>query len=163
MRTARAAIGGTVTRDDGPGHPPTTVIDEGFDRVLPVVTARNRHFWEGGADGRLRVLRCGDCGRHVHPPRPVCPRCRSFAVRPEAVGGRGRVHSFTVNHYAWVPGMEPPYVVAEVDLDDAEGVRLITNVVGCAPDDVAIGMAVEVTFARHGSVYVPLFRPVVDA
>jgi uncharacterized OB-fold protein len=150
-----------VVRDDGQVRRPATVIDEGFDRVLPVVTDRNRHFWEGGSDGRLHLLRCEDCGRHIHPPRPVCPSCRSFAVRPETVGGRGRVHSCTVNHYGWVPGMEPPYVVAEVDLDDADGVRLITNVIGCDPDDVAIGMAVEVVFARLGTVHVPLFRPVV--
>jgi len=153
-------VTGAETAAPGPAR--AEVVDEPFERVLPEVTVRNRHFWEGGVDGHLLVQRCRACGLHLHPPRPLCPRCRSFDVAPAPVSGRGRVHSCTVNHYTWVPGFDPPYVVAEVDLDDAPEVRLLTNVVGCEPGDVAIGTAVEVLFARHGTVHVPLFRPVAD-
>jgi uncharacterized OB-fold protein len=57
--------------------------------------------------------------------------------------------------------MDPPYVVAEVELVEQEGLRLLTNVVGVEPGAVAIGMAVEVVFAQHEDVYVPLFTPTV--
>jgi uncharacterized OB-fold protein len=135
------------------------VITEPFARVRPLITQRNAHFWLGGADGVLSLMRCGECGTYVHPPAPVCWSCRSLRVSPEPVSGRGTVFAHTVNHYRWLPGMEPPYVVAEVDLVEQEDLRIMTNIVGCAVEDVHIGMEVEVVFARHEDVYVPLFRP----
>jgi uncharacterized OB-fold protein len=69
------------------------------------------------------------------------------------------VHTFTVNHQAWMPGPELPYVVAIVELPEQEGLRLTTNIVDCAPEEVRIGMPVEVTFEQHDDVWIPLFRP----
>jgi uncharacterized OB-fold protein len=136
------------------------VVDETFRRVLPKVTSRNAHFWQGGADGVLCLLRCQVCGTYLHPPAPVCRSCRSMAVAPEAMSGRGVVYAYTINHYQWVPDMEPPYVVALVELVEQAGLQLLTNVVGCAVDEVHTGMDVEVVFARNDDVYVPLFRPI---
>jgi uncharacterized protein len=137
------------------------VITEPFARVRPKITQRNAHFWQGGADGVLRLLRCADCGTYLHPPSPVCSSCRSMRVSPEAVSGRGTIYAHTLNHYRWLPAMEPPYVVAEVDLVEQEHLRLMTNIIGCDVDDVHTGMEVEVVFAVQGDVYVPLFRPAV--
>jgi uncharacterized protein len=139
-------------------HP--NVIDESFPRVRPKLTDRNAHFWQGGADGALRLLRCQACGTYLHPPAPVCRVCRSMDVAPEALSGRGVVYAYTVNHYRWLPDMEPPYVVALVELVEQAGLQLLTNVIGCDVGEVRTGMAVEVVFARHGDVHVPLFRPV---
>ena len=75
------------------------------------------------------------------------------------MSGRGTVHTFTVNHQPWIPGYEPPYAVAIVELEEQEGLRLMTNVVGCPPDDVHIGMPVRVTFEHHDDVWLPLFTP----
>jgi uncharacterized OB-fold protein len=58
-----------------------------------------------------------------------------------------------------MPGFEPPYVIAIVELEDDPTVRLTTNIVGCAIEDVRIGMPVEVTFEANGEWFVPLFRP----
>ncbi len=80
-------------------------------------------------------------------------------VVPEVLSGRGVVYAFTINHYRWLPDMEPPYIVAEVDLVEQEGLRLMTNIVDCPLDEVRTGMPVQVVFARHGDVYIPLFRP----
>jgi uncharacterized OB-fold protein len=136
------------------------IVTEPFDRVLPKITERNRHFWCGGADGRLHILRCQDCGHYLHPPQPMCPRCYSLSLAPEAVSGRGRLYSYTVNHYRWVPGMEPPYVVATVELAEQEGLELMSNLVGCAEAQLRCDLEVEVLFAQHGEVFIPLFRPV---
>ena len=136
------------------------VITESFPRVRPKVTSRNAHFWHGGADGILRLLRCQVCGTYLHPPTPVCRSCRSMRVAPEALSGRGVVYAHTINHYQWLPDMAPPYVVALVELVEQEGLQLMTNIVGCAPTDVRTGMEVEVVFAHNDDVYVPLFRPV---
>jgi uncharacterized OB-fold protein len=136
------------------------VVTEPFPRVRPKITDRNAHFWQGGEDGVLRLLRCQACGTYLHPPTPVCRACRSMRVAPEALSGRGVVHAYTVNHYRWLPDMEPPYVVALVELAEQAGLQLLTNVVGCGVDEVRTGLAVEVVFARNDDVYVPLFRPV---
>jgi uncharacterized OB-fold protein len=137
-------------------------MDDKPFRVLPKLDTSNRHFWTGGEHGELRFLRCGACGCWIHPPGPVCPGCLSRDISPEAVSGYGRVHTYTVNHKAWYPGLEPPYVVAIVELPEQEGLRLTTNIVGCAPADVHVGMAVRVTFDRYDDVWLPLFAPVTD-
>jgi uncharacterized protein len=130
-----------------------------MERVAPPMTDRTAEFWRAGADGVLRIARCQACGWRVHPPRPVCPRCRGSELRFEDVSGRGTVHSWTVNRYQWTPGMEPPYVLAEVELVEQEGLRLLTNIVGCAPGEVRIGMPVTVVFERAGDAWVPVFAP----
>jgi uncharacterized OB-fold protein len=85
--------------------------------------------------------------------------CLSGELATEVVSGRGTVHTFTVNHQAWRPDLDEPYVIAVVELDDAPGVRLLTNVVDCDPEAVAIGLRVRVRFEDHGDVHLPLFAP----
>lgn len=127
-------------------------------RVLPALDDDNRFFWTSGEDGRLRFLRCGGCGYFLHPPLPRCPRCGSREVAPAVVSGRGTVFSCTVNHHSWDGGTEP-YAIALVELAEQEGLRLTTNVVGCPPDEVRIGMPVRVAFEERDGVWFPLFEP----
>lgn len=126
----------------------------------PLLNDDNRAFWTGGRDGELRIVRCNDCGYYIHPPSPRCPRCLGDDVGPAAVSGRGVVYTFTVNRREWSPGLEVPYVVAIVQLDEQSDLRLMTNIVGCSPEAVAIGMPVQVEFREQGEAYVPVFRPV---
>ncbi len=133
--------------------------DERPFRVLPRITEANEFFWTSGADGRLRFLRCEHDGTLVHPPAPVCPVCLRKDLAPSPVSGRATVATYTVNHQPWIPGFDPPYVVAIVEIEEQPSVRLTTNIVDCAPDDVTIGMPVEVTFEHHDDVWLPLFRP----
>lgn len=127
-------------------------------RPVPRLDADNRAFWTGGADGELRLTRCQDCGTFIHPPKPVCRHCLSDNVAPEAVAGTGVVDTFTVNHQAWRPGMEVPFVIARVAVDGAPGVYLTTNIVNCPVDDVDIGDRVKVTFLQQDEIYLPLFE-----
>jgi uncharacterized OB-fold protein len=128
-------------------------------RILPRVDDQNRFFWTSGEDGRLRFLRCDACGFYVHPPAPICPECLSKSLTITPVSGGATVATYTVNHQPWIPGFDPPYVVAIVEIDEQPSVRLMTNVVGCAVDDVRIGMPVRVTFEHHDAVWLPLFEP----
>jgi uncharacterized OB-fold protein len=134
--------------------------DGAVARVEPALTERTRAFWTSGADGVLRITRCVDCGRYQHPSRPVCPACRSRDLRVEVVSGRGTVFAWTVNRYQWRNEMPAPYVLAEVELDEQAGLRLLTNIVGCEPEAVRVGLPVEVCFEAVGEAHVPLFRPV---
>lgn len=129
-------------------------------RPLPRLDPDNRAFWTGGAEGELRIYHCRDCDSWIHPPGPVCRHCLSENVGPEAVPGTGLVDTFTVNHQAWAPGVEVPFVIARVTLDGAPGVILTTNIVGCPVDAVDIGDRVRVTFEQHEDVWIPLFEKV---
>ncbi len=133
-------------------------------RPLPELTPANHWFWTSGGsapEGVLRIQGCSECHQLVHPPTPICPVCRSRAFAPVEVSGRATVVGFTVNVQPWLPGfdLDPPYVIANVALEEDAGVRLTTNIVGCEPSEVRIGQEVAVTFEQHDDVWVPLFAP----
>jgi uncharacterized protein len=72
--------------------------------------------------------------------------------------GIGSIYSFTVCYRAPRPGFDLPYVLALVDVD--EGWTMLTNIVGCDPSDVRIGMTVQVTWlAAGGGTLLPVFQP----
>ena len=88
----------------------------------------------------------------------MCPCCGSLDVAPVPTSGRGHVATFTVNHQAWKPELTEHYVVAIIELDDQLGLRLLSNVVGMPPEQVRIGMPVQVRFEQHEDVWLPLFE-----
>jgi uncharacterized protein len=124
----------------------------------PQLTDDNGPFWTGGRDGELRIMQCRDCRTYVHPPSPRCPACFGDHVEPSVVSGRGSVYTYTINHQAWVPDLQVPFVLAVVELDEQHGLRLLTNIVDCPPHEVEIGMPVEVAFVERGEVFVPVFH-----
>ena len=127
-------------------------------RPLPELTLASEWFWTSGADGVLRIQGCSDCGKLVHPPVPICPYCRSRSSKPTPVSGRGTIVGFTVNAHRWLPGLDPPYVIANVALEEDPRVHLTTNIVGCDPADVQIGQKVAVRFEQEEDVWLPLFE-----
>jgi acetyl-CoA acetyltransferase/uncharacterized OB-fold protein len=128
-------------------------------RLLPQLTPFNEWFWTSGADGRLRIQGCDDCGQLVHPPVPICPACRSRSWSPREVSGTATVVGYTVNQHPWLPGFDPPYVIANVALAEDASVHLTTNIVGCEPDEVHVGQLVQVAFEENEDVWLPLFEP----
>lgn len=126
-------------------------------RILPQLDDLNRPFWTGGRDGKLMILRDRRSGRWVHPPERQ-PLDAGY-LSAEAVSGQGSVFTFTVNHHRYHPEVPVPYVIALVELDEQPGLRLPANIIGCAVEDVHIGMRVRVDFEDHGEVFVPVFRP----
>ncbi len=134
-------------------------MNAGFQRSLPRLDDLNRAFWTGGEHGKLMILHCQDCGNWLHHAGPVCPKCFGRHLQPEAVSGKGTVFSFTINAKAWAPGMEVPYVLAVVALDEQPGLQMLTNLKDVAPEDVKIGMPVEVFFEHDDDVWLPMFRP----
>lgn len=136
------------------------IISEKPFRLLPALSPENRHYWTGGKEGELRFLRCQECSYYIHPPSPRCPQCLTKNVAPEAVSGRGAVKTFTISVHAFNPMVPTPFVIGIVELEEQEGLQLMTNVIGIDPEGVSIGMPVEVVFEDHGEVFVPVFRPV---
>jgi uncharacterized OB-fold protein len=133
-------------------------MSEAPARKLPKLEPETTFFWTAGADGALRIQRCTDCGTYQHPPFPLCSKCHSAAVAPEAVSGKGRLASYTINHEPWVPGLKVPFVFGVVELAEQAQLYVFTNVLAEA-GAVKVGMPLTVEFERHDDVWLPMFRP----
>jgi uncharacterized protein len=113
-------------------------------------------FWQGCRSGELRYQRCEACGLSNFPPTEHCRQCLSAELRWKRSGGVGEVYSWTVVHRPVTAEFEPPYAPAIITLD--EGYQMLTNIVGVAPDDLSIGMRVQVQFHAVGpDVTLPYF------
>jgi len=128
-------------------------------RPHPYVMPEAEFYWASGAEGVLRIQHCDDCDSLVHPPKPVCHYCRSSNLAPVEVSGRATVVGCTVNYQPWLPSFTPPYVIASVVLEEDPRVFLTTNIVGCEPDEVFVGMRVQVGFELDGDLWFPVFSP----
>ncbi|ROQ33205.1 putative OB-fold protein [Streptomyces sp. PanSC19] len=132
------------------GNPPAR-------RPRPVVNRDNAGFWEGVAEHRLLVQRCGDCASLRFPWLPGCAECGSREWDTVEASGEGTVFSYVVMHHPSFPAFAPPYAVGLIEL--AEGVRMISNVVGVPYDEVRIGMPVRLEFLRvDEELELPVFR-----
>jgi len=126
--------------------------------IIPLANLDTKAFWDGCARGELLLQRCRSCDAYRHPPAPICSHCLSAQHEWVRVTGRGSVYTFVVVHETRVRGWEKlvPYVLAVVELE--EGPRILSNIVNVAPEAVAIGMPVEVTFAElDGTTKLPVF------
>jgi 3-oxo-4,17-pregnadiene-20-carboxyl-CoA hydratase alpha subunit len=118
----------------------------------------NAWWWDAIERGELPIQRCRACGVLRHPPRPMCGACQSTEWDSVPAKGGGTVYSYTVLHHPKFPGYDYPLVCAVVELD--EGTRIVSNVVGCDPAEVRIGMAVQLSLdAVDDTMRLPLFRP----
>ncbi len=123
----------------------------------PQPDAYTQPFWDACQRQSLEAARCEDCGHCFLPPGPCCPQCWSAELSVCPLSGRGRVYSFGIYRRSYHPGLPAPYVVALVELE--EGPRLVSNVVGCMPEDVRIDMPLRVRFEASGEFVLPRFEP----
>lgn len=134
-------------------------------QVLPAETVHittdphTEPFWQAATQRRLVAPRCGACGTFRLPPTPFCPECQSREVDWVTLSGAATVFSFTVVH--GFPGLpDVTLVPAVVDLPDAPGARLVSNIVDVDPADVHIGMRLQVDFSPIADGWLlPVFRP----
>src|SRR4029077_15457929 len=91
-------------------RPMTTTSGEVPFRILPRLTDRNAHFWQGGRDGELRFQRCRTCGYYLHPPAVVCPIDWSKDIGFEAGLGRAEEFIYSVHDPRGAPDLKAPFV-----------------------------------------------------
>lgn len=116
-----------------------------------------RPFWEAATQQRLVRPVCDDCGRSFFVPQIACPQCHSEAWTYQPSTGSGVITTFTVVSRAPTADHPPPYIVAIIDLE--EGWSMMSNIIDCAPTEVAIGKRVAVVFSqRPDGVVLPQFR-----
>ncbi|MEU6220532.1 bifunctional MaoC family dehydratase N-terminal/OB-fold nucleic acid binding domain-containing protein [Streptomyces sp. NPDC047022] len=129
----------------------------GGRRPRPVINRDNAGFWEGVARHRLLIQRCAGCGTLRFPWLPGCNACGCLEWDTVEASGEGTVYSYVVMHHPPFPAFDPPYAVGVIEL--AEGVRIVSNVIGVPYDKVRIGMPVRLTFERYDDeLELPVFR-----
>ena len=132
-----------------------------YSKPLPLVLPETAAFWAAARRHELVIQACRTCGAKIHFPRLLCPQCLSQELGWDRASGLGTVYSFTIVHKALDECFGPllPYVYAVIEL--AEGVRLSSNVVGIAPEDVRVGLPVRVVFEdATPEISLPRFRPI---
>jgi uncharacterized OB-fold protein len=132
-----------------------------YEKPLPVLDPESAPFWEACRDHKLKIVKCGGCGYVSFPPTSFCPNCNSDRIEWVEASGKATVFSWIVVRHP-VPkdvyAGDVPYVVALVTLE--EGVRMSTNIVGCAPEDVTAYMPVTVQFRDvTPEITLPVFAP----
>ena len=125
-----------------------------------------RGFWDGSSNHELRIQQCTDCKKLRHPPTPMCPYCHSLAYEWAKMSGNGKVYSHVIVrapvHKALREKEQTPYNICVVELDEQEELRVVSNVLNIAPEDIYIDMPVSVTFmptVDDPNVVLPLFVP----
>jgi hypothetical protein len=135
--------------------------DASIPRPLPQLEGFAKDFYEHCKRRELHFQRCGGCGAWRHVPREMCSECGSWSWEWARSSGRGRVFSWTVVARALHPAFQDacPYAPAVIEME--EGVRILSQVVDCAPDALEIDMPVEVVFTDETEdVTLPRFRRV---
>ncbi len=119
-----------------------------IEHPLPNASWETRGYWEGAGRGEIVLQRCRSCETVQHKPRGLCVSCLDGDLEHFVATGRGTVYTFTVTNQNQAKGFAEacPYALAYVELE--EGPRLLTNIVGCDPATVEIGMAVVADYAR---------------
>ena len=131
-----------------------------IERPLPALAdPLNAEFYARCADGTLCFQRCSDCGRWRHVPRILCPECGSRQWKWSRSSGRGRLVTWTVTHQPRHPffARQVPYVVAVIETE--EGVRLVSQLRGLAPEELELDLAVVVELEKIApEIALPYFR-----
>lgn len=130
----------------------TTIVD---GRPLPEANELTQAFWDGCREHKLLVQECDQCGHRFFVPELLCPACWSAEWHWSQSPGTGVVYTFTVVHRPAHPDLDAPYAVIAVDLDD--GWTMMSNLVGCPPEEVSIGQRVTVDFRAVGEATLPFF------
>ena len=135
-------------------------------KPLPAITDLTRPFWTAAKHGKLVLQKCQKCATFNFHPKPWCIECGSRDLKWTDAKPFGTVYSYTVSYSVAMnyPGWEAdlPLILCLVDLDD--GARMYAQVTGCKPEDIAIGMRLEVHFEDiSDEAGIPKFRPLAAA
>ena len=120
---------------------------EGIPVMRPYIDLDNQGYWDAVKNHKLVLQYCTKCNKFIHPPRPMCPTCRSQdTLEWKESSGKGIIYSFVMftSPKMAYPAYELPYAVTLVELE--EGPRLVSNTHEIEPDEVQIGLPVEVMF-----------------
>jgi uncharacterized OB-fold protein len=144
--------------------PATDVSDEQVLQTFPEVRLdhRNKEFYRALLRKQLVAARCRDCGTWHTPLRSICPECWSGNIDIAPVSGKGRIHLLILLHQgppARDVSYSSPWPLAAVELEEQPGLRFVSTVVDCPPEQLRVGLPVELTWIERDGGPWYAFRP----
>lgn len=127
-------------------------------RPMPVPSAETKPFWEAVGRHELRLPRCATCDILLYPPPPRCPECLSDDLVWTELSGRASLMSWTVVHIDLLPGVDPPFVIGEAELEEQPGLVMVAHVVGVPADQLRSDMSLRVSYVDVQEVALPQFE-----
>jgi uncharacterized protein len=128
----------------------------------PMADARVQPYWDAMNEEQLVAPKCANCGQFRMPPTRFCANCLSQDLEWEPLAGTGTVFTFIIVRHPLNPKAADyvPFMPAAIDADGAPGMRFISNVVECEPEEVRIGMKVKVVWSHvSDTLTLPLWAP----
>ncbi|WP_332648558.1 Zn-ribbon domain-containing OB-fold protein [Lysinibacillus sp. 54212] len=121
-----------------------------YEKPIPLKTIDNKPYWDAADNHELSLQNCEACKKAIHPPGPACPRCGSPEIGWVNYGSEitGKIYSFVTTYIPMLPGFQHdlPTIIAQVEVDGVEGVRIMANIINAKPEDIEIGKAVKMTW-----------------
>ena len=130
-------------------------------RPVPVPDQWTQPFWDAAKRQSLELQRCQSCRHFQHPPYPTCVNCMSIDLKFEAVGGAGSIYAYTIMYHDGDKRFASavPYASIIVELDDAPGALMASNLIDAPYTEAKVGRRVEVVFEPlNNEITLPLFR-----
>ncbi|MED4205943.1 Zn-ribbon domain-containing OB-fold protein [Neobacillus mesonae] len=124
----------------------------GYQKPIPLKTQDNQPYWDTADRHELVIQKCESCQCYSHPPGPACAKCGSTELSWQNFGSEinGTVYSYVTSYRPFLPGFQDdlPLTIAIVELEKTPAVRIIGNILVCAPEDIKIGMPVKMTWQK---------------
>jgi uncharacterized OB-fold protein len=127
------------------------VLPDGLPQPAPLPDGLDAPYWEATRRHELLAQRCSKCRGWQWTAEWICHRCHSFELEFESVPGPARLFSW---QRAWHP-VHPaladacPYVIVLIEFPEADGIRMVGNLVDPPEGDLPIGAAVEPVYEDH--------------
>ena len=139
--------------DDGPSPAPPPKSEQDGVMVTPIqlhyqhsASPEESRYLRGLAEGKFLGQRCPKCGKVYIPPRGACPTDGVPTVEEVELPDTGIVTTFCIVNVPFLgQRIKPPYVAAYILLDGAD-IAFLHLVLGCAADEVRMGMRVRASW-----------------
>ena len=121
-----------------------------YEKPIPLKTLDNKPYWDAADRHELAVQSCEDCKKAIHPPGPACPHCGSERIEWINYGNEvtGTVYSYIMTYVTMLPGFQHdlPTIIAQVEVDQVDDVRITANIINATPEEVEIGKTVRMAW-----------------
>ncbi|SEN04703.1 hypothetical protein SAMN05192533_108158 [Mesobacillus persicus] len=121
-----------------------------YQKPIPLKTLDNSPYWDAADQHELRLQKCMSCGEYAHPPGPSCAKCGGTELSWETFGSdvKGTIYSYVISYRPFLPGFQDdlPLVIAQVELENPSGVKILGNVIESNHEEIKIGKPVQMVW-----------------
>lgn len=118
-----------------------------YQKPIPLKNQDNSPYWDAADRHELALQICNSCLDFAHPAGPSCAKCGSTDVSWKNLGSevKATIYSYIISHRPFLPGFQDdlPTIIAQAELENVPEVKIMCNVLECKPENIQIGMPVQ--------------------